>query len=377
MITREIYTNISKRLYKGKAIIITGARQTGKTTLLKQIVSEQDADSFLFLNCDEPDIRISLENSTSTELSSLIGNKKLVLIDEAQRVSNIGITLKLIIDTLENIQLIVTGSSALDLRNILNEPLTGRKYEMYLFPLSIKELVHHTSLIEERRMLEQRMIYGLYPDVVNNSSDSREILKELVNSYLFKDIFAYKDIRNPDGLHKLLIALALQIGREVSYNGLSTLVGIDKETVERYIELLEKVFIVFRLNSFSRNARNEIRKSKKIYFCDNGVRNAIINNYNPLELREDTGHLWENFIISERMKFISYNNIYSNTYFWRTYTQQEIDYIEEREGKLFAFEFKWNPKKFKNNKPPQSFIQLYPDNEFVTITPVNIEDFIL
>lgn len=371
MIKREIFDTIYNRLFKNKVIIITGARQVGKTTLLKQIL-EDNKYPFSFLNCDEPDIRISLENVTSTQLKSLIGNNKLVLIDEAQKVQNIGNTLKLIIDNIDDIQLIVTGSSAFDLRNKLNEPLTGRKLEYYLYPFSINELVNKTSLIEEKRLLEQRLIYGMYPDVVNNIPDARIILKELVNSYLFKDLFMYSDIRNSDGLNRLLNVLALQVGSEVSYNELANTLGIDKETVERYIDLLEKVFIVFKLSSFSRNIRNELKKSKKIYFYDNGIRNSLINNYNPISLRKDIGALWENFIICERKKFIEYNDIYSNIYFWRTHSQQEIDYIEERDGKLYAYEIKWNIKKV--SKLPSSFNKAYPENTFEVITPENYLD---
>jgi uncharacterized protein len=376
MIKREIFDTINKRLFKRKVIIITGARQVGKTTLLEQIIKSNNNYPVLLLNCDEADNRISLENATSTQLKSLIGNNKLILIDEAQKVMNIGNTLKLFVDNINDIQLIVTGSSAFDLRNRLNEPLTGRKVEYNLYPFSTNEIINNTSIIEEKRLLEQRLIYGMYPDVVNNVADARITLKELVNSYLFKDLFMYRDIRNPDGLNRLLIALALQLGGEVSYFELSKTLGIDKETVERYIDLLEKVFIVFRLSSFSRNIRNELKKSKKIYFYDNGVRNSLINNYNPISLRNDIGALWENFIISERKKYIEYNNIYCNTYFWRTHSQQEVDYIEERDGKLYAYEIKWNIR--KTPKLASAFKNAYSENSYDIITPKNYleSDFI-
>jgi uncharacterized protein len=376
MIKREIFDTINKRLFKRKVIIITGARQVGKTTLLEQIIKSNNNYPVLLLNCDEADNRISLENATSTQLKSLIGNNKLILIDEAQKVMNIGNTLKLFVDNINDIQLIVTGSSAFDLRNRLNEPLTGRKVEYNLYPFSTNEIINNTSIIEEKRLLEQRLIYGMYPDVVNNVADARITLKELVNSYLFKDLFMYRDIRNPDGLNRLLIALALQLGGEVSYFELSKTLGIDKETVERYIDLLEKVFIVFKLSSFSRNIRNELKKSKKIYFYDNGVRNSLINNYNPISLRNDIGALWENFIISERKKYIEYNNIYCNTYFWRTHSQQEVDYIEERDGKLYAYEIKWNIR--KTPKLASAFKNAYSENSYDIITPKNYleSDFI-
>jgi len=373
MIQRDIYESVKQRLFKGKAIILTGPRQVGKTTFLRQIIAGNDDNLVLSLNCDEPDIRLLLENITSSELRTLVGKHRLILIDEAQKVDNIGLTLKLMVDNIEDIQVIATGSSAFDLRNKLNEPLTGRKYEYHLYPFSTNELVKHTTKVEESRLLEHRMIYGMYPDVVNHPSDSLPILKELTNSYLFKDIFSYRDIRNPDGLNNLLRALALQVGSEVSYNELGRSLGIDKETVERYLDLLEKVFVIFRLSSFSRNIRNELKKSKKIYFYDNGVRNAIINNFNPLALRNDNGALWENFIISERRKYIDYNGIYVNTYFWRTHSQQEIDYIEEEGGVLHAYEFKW--KENKKSKLPISFATTYQEHSFDVITPSDYMSF--
>jgi len=374
MITRDIFQPVMQRLFQGKAILLTGPRQVGKTTFLKQLVDVTDEQIVLSLNCDEPDIRIALEEVTSTQLKALIGNHKLILIDEAQKVKNIGLTLKLMVDNLEGIQIIATGSSAFDLRNKLNEPLTGRKFEYHLYPFSSNELIKQTSITVERRLLEQRLIYGFYPDVVNHSADAITLLKELTNSYLFKDIFAYRDLRRPDELTRLLTALALQVGNEVSYNELGQTLGIDKETVERYLDLLEKVFVVFRLNSFSRNMRNELKKSKKVYFYDNGVRNAVINNYAPLALRNDIGALWENFFISERRKYIDYNGIYSNTYFWRTHAQQEIDYIEERNGILYAFELKW--KENKKRKVPASFSAAYPGHTFETVTPANYLNFL-
>jgi predicted AAA+ superfamily ATPase len=374
MITRDIYEGVQKRLFQGKAILLTGPRQVGKTTFLKQLIAGTVGQQVLSLNCDEPDIRIALENVTSTQLKALIGKHKLILIDEAQKVSNIGITLKLMVDNMEDIQIIATGSSAFDLRDKLNEPLTGRKFEYRLFPFSSNELISHTSILEERRLLEQRLIYGMYPDVVNHSSDAITLLKELTNSYLFKDIFALRDLRRPDELARLLTALALQVGNEVSYNELGQTLGIDKETVERYLELMEKLFVVFRLNTFSRNVRNELKKSRKVYFFDNGVRNAVINNYAPLALRNDTGALFENFFISERRKYIDYQCIYANTFFWRTHAQQEIDYIEERNGVLYAFEIKW--KENKKCRLPGAFAEAYPDHAFEIITPANYLNFL-
>jgi predicted AAA+ superfamily ATPase len=308
-------------------------------------------------------------------LKNIIGSKKIVLIDEAQRVADIGITLKLIIDTIPNIQLVVTGSSAFDLRNNLNEPLTGRKFDYQLYPFATAELVNATSQLEEKRMLEHRLIYGMYPDVVNHPSDAKMLLIELTNSYLFKDILTYKNIRRPDELVKLITALALQVGNEVSYNEFGKMASMDKETVERYLDLLEKAFVIFRLPAFSRNLRNELKKSRKIYFYDNGIRNALINNFQPLTLRNDAGALWENFIISERKKHNVYNGISANVYFWRTHAQQEIDYIEERDGRLYAYECKWNEN--RKVKIPASFAEAYPEHLFQIINPVNYLEFII
>jgi predicted AAA+ superfamily ATPase len=376
MINRANNLQFKQWMFRGKVLVLIGSRQVGKTTLISEISKGFAQEDVLFVNCDESDVRDVLENSSSTVLKSFIGSKKLFIIDEAQRVKGIGLTLKLIADTLKEVQVIATGSSAFDLRNELEEPLTGRKIVIELFPISTQEMVNHTSYIEEKRMLEQRMIYGMYPEIINNPTDAKKLLKELSDSYLFKDILSYKDIRQPDALRKLLTALSLQIGSEVSYNELGNLIGLDKETVERYIDLLEKSFVVFRLTSLSRNGRNELKKSRKIYFYDNGVRNAVINNFNPLSLRSDVGDLWENFMISERKKTLHYNQIFANTYFWRTHTQLEIDYIEEREGKLFTYEFKWSDK--KKAKIPKLFTELYPENEFELINAKNyMENFVL
>lgn len=373
MISRIIQEQITQRIGKGKAILLVGPRQVGKSTLLKSIQNEQNQDTLL-LNCDEPDIRQALENVTTDQLKSLIGKNKLVMIDEAQKVEHIGLTLKLIVDGLSDVQVIATGSSAFELRNKTNEPLTGRKFEFNLFPFSIAEMVNHHGKLTENRMLERRLIYGLYPEIVNELGNEPENLLELINSYLYKDILAFQNIRKPDLLDKLLTGLALQMGQEVSYNELGQLIGVDKATIEKYIELLEKCFVVFRLSSFNRNLRNELKKSRKIYFYDNGVRNAILNNFAPLALRQDVGALWENFMVSERIKQNSYNRDYRKTYFWRTQTQQEIDLLEEKDGILYAFEFKWNES--KKSKLPQTFAEAYPEHRFEVITPANYLDFL-
>ena len=372
MIQRLIENNIKNDFNKGKIIVVLGARQVGKTTLFNSIIDDQG--SVLKLNCDDYDDRLDLENKTSTELKNLIANHKVVIIDEAQRVENIGLTLKIIADLKLDAQVLVTGSSSLELSSKINEPVTGRIFEYKLFPLSLSEMARHTSEREENRLLEQRMIYGLYPEIVTNPSDNKRLLTSLANNYLYRDLLSYQGIKKHDVLHKLVRALAFQIGSEVSFNELSNLLGIDKETVESYINLLEKCFVVFRLSSFSRNMRNEIKKGKKIYFYDNGIRNALISNFAPLEMRQDAGALWENFMISERIKRNAYCNDYSQLFFWRTKQQQEIDLIEEKDGRLFAYEFKWNSK--KKSKLPTSFENNYSDIEFKVVNKDNYWEFV-
>lgn len=369
MIQRKLQHTIETKLFQRKAIIVIGARQVGKSTLLNQIAAKQDI-AILHLNCDEPEVRETLSNINSQELSLLIGDNKMLIIDEAQRIANIGITLKLIIDNFPDVQLLVTGSSSFELQNKLNEPLTGRKYEYYLYPISTSELLQTNGLISVKQSLENRLIYGSYPDIINHLDDAKELLMNIAGSYLYKDILAFDNIRKPQLLEKLLVALALQVGSEVSYNELAQTIGSDSKTVEKYINLLTQCYIVFQLNAFNRNIRTELKKSKKVYFYDNGIRNAILQNFAPLSLRQDVGALWENFFISERLKENHYNLNFTKSYFWRTSQQQEIDYIEEKDGEFSAFELKWNPKK-ANVTIPEIFKSNYPVKEFVTITPEN------
>ena len=371
MLKRILENTIKKKLKSGKVLIIYGARQVGKTTLLKSLFKNNETT--IWLNGDKIADRALLEKESFTNLSSFLSGKKMLIIDEAQRIKNIGLKLKIIYDEMD-VQIITTGSSSFDLANKINEPLTGRKFEYKLFPLSFEELTNNTSLFEEYKNLPIRLIYGSYPDIILQKSNKRELLENLANSYLYKDLLEWDKIKKSDKILKLLQALAFQIGNQVSYNELAQIVGINSITIENYIDLLEKSFIIFRLSSFNRNLRNELKKSKKIYFHDNGIRNALINNFNPIELRNDTGALWENYIISERIKYVNYHQIYANRYFWRTKTQQEIDYIEEREGKLFAYEFKWNTH--KKVKIPNSFIKAYPDSETQIVTPENYFQFI-
>jgi hypothetical protein len=331
------------------------------------------AQPYIWLSGDESDNRGILANPTSTALRTIIGNKKIIVIDEAQRIADIGIAVKLLVDNYPDIQVIVTGSSAFELSGALNEPLTGRKYQYYLYPLSFGELAKSTSPTEEQRLLSHRLVYGYYPDIVTKAGEERELLTLLTESYLFKDIFTLEKIKKPTLFEKLLQALALQIGNEVSYQEIGTLIGADNQTIEKYIDLLEKNFVVFKLNSLSRNATNEIKKGKKIYFYDLGIRNALIKNFNPIELRQDLGGLWENFLLIERIKRNHYTKEYANSFFWRNLAGQKIDYIEERNGKLYAFEFKWA----KKAKISRNFLECYPEAMPAIITRENMLDFVL
>jgi len=377
MIARELSSTLQSRFFQKKAIVLVGARQVGKTTLLRSLADDARATGkkSIFLNCDEPDTRQQLALPDSTKLGALAGDADFVFIDEAQRVQDIGLTLKLLIDAFPEKQVVVSGSSALELSNRINEPLTGRKYDFHLFPLSKKELVAHAGALEENRLLENRLIYGAYPDVASNRGHERELLAELASSYLYKDIFAFQDIRKPAVLETLLRALALQIGSEASLCELAVTCGLNVLTIRRYLDLLEKTFIVFHLPSFSRNARTELRKSMKFYFYDNGIRNALISNFSSLALRTDTGFLWENYLMSERLKRIHYDRSGAKGYFWRTHQQQEIDYVEEKDGVLSAFEFKWNAA--QKAKLPATFATHYPDAKFTVVNRENHQDFLL
>ncbi len=371
MIKRELTTIVKKKLGKGKAIVVLGPRQVGKTTFLREIC--ENNRTFLFLNGDDSNVQHQIENANTQSLKQIIGKHTLVFIDEAQRIKNIGIKLKLITDQMKNVQLLVSGSSALELASEMNEPLTGRKWEYQMFPVSWKELHEYLGHIDAHAQLEQRLIYGMYPEVITQQGSEKEVLQQLTGSYLYKDLLALEGVRKPDLLPKLLRALALQLGNEVSYNELANLLQVDKNTVNTYIDLLEKAFVVFRLQPFSRNLRNEISSSRKIYFYDNGIRNALIANFNSLDLRNDKGVLWENFLISERMKTLNYEGIWTNTYFWRTKTQQEIDYLEERDGALYAYEFKWSKQKVKF---PKSFLENYQVKVSDVITKENFDLFL-
>lgn len=372
IISRHIKSILMDKISDGKAIILLGARQTGKTTLLKDLFPE--SPQTLWLNGDELDIQTLFENISATRLKALFRGKTTVVIDEAQRINNIGLRLKLITDQISDIQLIATGSSALNLANQVNEPLTGRKWEYHLYPLSFSEMVDHHGILEEKRMLPERLVYGYYPEVVTRIDSKKEILKQLSDSYLYKDILMWEQIKKPDRLLKLLQALAFQIGNQVSYQELGEISGIDRKTVEKYIQLLEQTFVIFRLSSFSRNLRNELKNSKKIYFYDNGIRNALIANFSEIEMRQDVGALWENWLVSQRLFRNHYQSIWTNSWFWRTLEQKEIDYVEEKDGIITGFEFKWNPS--AKVRLHQSFLNTYHANINI-IHRENFEEFLL
>lgn len=372
MIKRKLEEILGNKLFSGKAVILLGARQVGKTTLLNDLVANQP--DCLWLNGDELDVQQMFENASVDRLRAQFGNSRIVVIDEAQRIKDVGLRLKLITDQIKDIQLIATGSSAFELANEVNEPLTGRKWQYQMFPLSFSEMVQHHGLIKEKRLLPQRLIYGYYPEVVTSNGQEKQVLKQLTDAYLYKDILAWENIKHPDKLLTLLRALAYQVGSQVSFNELGNICSMDAKTVEKYIVLLEQCYIIFRLPSFARNLRNELKASRKIFFYDNGIRNSLVADFTLPEMRQDIGQLWENFVVSERMKYLVYNEIWANTYFWRTKQQQEIDYLEESDGRILACEIKWNPK--VKVKLSETFRNAYPNTDFVVVNQENIECFI-
>lgn len=371
MIPRSLEKIINSKLFQKKAIIIIGPRQAGKTTLLHQLFPEQN--QVIWFNGDETDVQNIFREISAERLRAIIGQKRIIIIDEAQRIRDIGLRLKLITDYIPNVQVIATGSSSLELANQINEPLTGRKWEYKMFPLSFSEMIEHHGLLSEKRLLPHRLVYGYYPDIINHPGSEKERLFQLSDSYLYKDILMLEQIKKPEKLQRLLQALALQVGSQVSFNELGSLCSLDSKTVEKYINLLEKTFVIFKVGSFSRNIRNELKNSKKIYFFDNGIRNALISNFNQIENRTDVGPLWENFLMSERYKYLHYQQIGVNGWFWRTIDQKEINYIEESNGQLSAYEFKWNPD--AKIKSPKKFTSAYPEAHFTVIHRENFETF--
>ncbi len=373
MIARDLLPVLEDRLFEGRILVVYGARQVGKTTLMQELLGRFDGPK-VYLNCDEPDVRESLEERTSTELRHFFGSARLVVIDEAQRVRDIGLTLKLAVDTMPETQIVATGSSSFELANRTAEPLTGRKFELHLNPLSLGELGATEAPRETRRLLDTRLVFGMYPAVATSGRDrAAEILRELAGSYLYKDVLAWRDIRRPEVLDKLLRALALQVGNEVSFTELSSMLGVDKVTVGNYLEVLEQAFVVFRLMPFSRNLRNELKKMRKVYFWDVGIRNALINNLNPVEMRTDAGALWENFVIVERIKALQNARRDFTSYFWRTHQQQEVDYVEEGDGRLLGAEIK---RRARGTRIPKAFTDAYPDAKTTIVTPDTLLEFL-
>jgi hypothetical protein len=371
MYTRYLSQLIEKRMGSGKAIVVIGPRQVGKTTLIETVLSTKD---YLLLDGDDPKTRTLLTEANTEQIRTILGKHKFVFIDEAQRIEGIGLTMKIITDRFKDVQLFTSGSSSFDLSSKINEPLTGRKWEYKLFPISWEEYENHHGYLYSEQQLENRLLYGFYPDVLNNPGDEVVVLRNLVNSYLYKDILSYADIRKPEVLDKLVQALALQVGSEVNNSELAQIVNVDKNTINKYIDILQKGYIIFKLGSFSRNVRNEIKTNKKIYFYDNGVRNMVIGNFSPIELRTDKGALWENFLISERMKQIEYKQSLARAYFWRTKQQQEVDFVEESGGEIAGYEFKWNNR--KNTKLPKTFTETYNSKSNV-IDKENFREFVV
>ena len=374
MVSRSQIDYAKSRLFKGKALLVFGPRQVGKTTFVQNLIADLNKKT-LSLNGDESDVLVLFENPNVTKLKSIIGDNEILVIDEAQRITNIGIVLKIIVDQIKSVQVIATGSSSFELANKLNEPLTGRKYEMFLYPLSFAEMVAHNGLLEEKRALENRLIYGSYPEIITNPIDAKEHIKLIANSYLYKDLFILDQVSKPVLLQKIVKALALQVGSEVNTNELSKLLQVDNKTIEKYIDLLEKAFVIFKLPALSNNVRNEIKKGRKIYFYDNGIINAVTGNFNPLAQRTDIGSLWENYIISERIKLLNIQQGEASSYFWRTTQQQEIDYIEKSTDQILACEIKWNTK--AKYKIPVTFSANYENVTSKIVSPENYEEFLL
>ncbi|MEI6054091.1 MAG: ATP-binding protein [Candidatus Saccharibacteria bacterium] len=371
------YLSIEDQLEPGKTLILFGPRRVGKTTLLSEYM-KNSKDSIVSYRGDEIATQHSFEVADSTSLKPLIGTANVLVIDEAQAIPNIGQSLKIINDTMPDLSVVVTGSSSFELAGQIGEPLTGRKTTRYLFPIALNELLANETAPKQKfqSILSQLLVYGMYPNAITAETNEKraEFLRELVDSYLLRDILAYQEVKGSRTLLQLLILLAYQIGNEVSYTELGSSLGIDKNTVARYLDLLEKSYIIFRLGGFSRNLRSEVTRKAKYYFYDIGVRNAIINNFNSLETRNDIGKLWENFIIVERLKTRTYNNIYANQYFWRTWKQNEIDLIEERDGKLFGYEMKWKDKAIS---APYEWKESYGEiSEWHLVNPINALDFL-
>jgi len=374
MITRFLDNEIASRLTRTqKIIVLFGARQTGKTTLCNSVINKTGLRAFK-VNADQLKYIDVFSSRDLRKMEALIDGYQLLFIDEAHRIPDIGMNLKILHDEYPELKILVTGSSSFELAKRVTEPLTGRKIIYQLFPISYIELKKFKNTFELNEILDESLVFGCYPEVVTTKSHSqkKEILEEITDSYLFKDILEFTSIRHRNKIRELLRLLAFQVGSEISIHELSKTTGLNHETVEKYIYLLEESFIVFRLSGFSRNLRKEISKMDKIYFYDLGIRNSLINNLNPPNLRNDIGELWENFIITERLKYISYYKIRASRYFWRTYTGAELDYVEERDGELFGYEIKYKKNKLK---PPKTWIDVY-DGKYSLINSTNYLAFV-
>lgn len=374
MIKRHLEEVIPQFMFRGKAIIIFGPRQAGKTTLVKKI-TEKSGEKTLYLSGDDFNVKEWLKEPSKEKLAALAAGYKILVIDEAQKIDDIGNVIKIYTDQIENVQIIATGSSAFELMSKTSESLTGRKFEFMLFPMSFSELVNHSDIIAEKGNLGERLVKGSYPEVVFIPEFSTRTLKSLASDYLFKDVFALDGLRYPSVIENLVRALAFQVGNEVNTSELSRLTKTDSKTIEKYLRILEQAYIVFRLPAFSRNERTEIKKGKKYYFYDNGIRNALIGNLTDIKSRTDAGALWENYIISERYKYLSYAESTARTFFWRTVQQQEIDYLEETYEGIKAFEFKWNEK--ARFRFPQTFLNEYSPVSHSVVHPGNYEEFLM
>ena len=376
MIDRVLEKRIERYLFRGRVITIYGPRRVGKTTLVRKVLANHADKRTLYLNCDLQSVQMSLAVQEAAPLKSFLGERDLVVLDEAQNVPEIGKVLKILVDTYPEMQIIATGSSSFDLANRTGEPLTGRVYPLRLYPISLQELAGNNgfSVIEPR--MDNLLRFGLYPGIIDLSEENAQFdLQELVSSYLYKDVLMYIGVKQSRMVSDLLRLLALQVGNEVSYPELGTVLGIDRRTVASYIDILEKAFVVFTLRGFSRNLRKEVGKTQKIYFYDVGIRNALLQAYSPLALRNDVGALWENFCIVERIKKANHSGSATNSYFWRTYDKKEIDYIEERNGVLSGFEFKWNPNRI--TKVPSEFLNTYPGSNVEQVDRGNYWRFLL
>ncbi|MCP4456748.1 MAG: ATP-binding protein [Cytophagales bacterium] len=370
---RTAFKKLEKKFFRDKAIIVIGPRQVGKTTLIEMVLKKLGQPA-LYLNGDDPKTLELLTDINTEQMRQLIGDNKVVFIDEAQRIPNSGITSKIIVDQFKDVQLLLSGSSAFELNQLMQEPLTGRKWTFHLFPISWQEYQANVGFLKAEQTLENFLVFGGYPDVLNHPNEAQEVLQELTDSYLFKDVLHYTNIKKPTLIVKLVQALAHQIGSEVSYSEIGQLIGLDSKTVSHYIDVLEQAYVVFRLPPFSRNLRNEIKSKPKIYFYDNGIRNAVIGQFEPIKNRNDVGALWENFLLSERLKYLSYNKLRPNSHFWRTKQQQEVDYVEDSNEGIFGFEFKWNTR--KPIRFPKTFTDTYKSTN-LGITPKNFREFVM